>query len=263
MKIVKIIPLATSLAAVLIVSGCGSSYDASAVNPNVRGIAFDGPISGGTVCIDANKNKACDAGEPSATTDTFGKFDIANPNGVRGTLLLIGGNDTGTQKPFVGTFTGPEGSTVLNPTTSAIQSLIEAGSTPAEAEKTIKKALNITSTEPLTKFDPFASLKTGTTSEKASAQEVLAAQTKLQTIVQAVSTTVAGANDGTEVKDTMHSAFTEVAKGLKEAADLVPDGKEVVITAKLVETATKASVSTVFKNNTAAQVAAKAVPVGK
>ena len=58
-------------------------------------------------------------------------------------------------------------------------------------------------------------------------------------------------------------SFTEVAKGLKEAADLVSDGSDIVVTAKLVETATKASASTVFKDNTAAQVAAKAVPVGK
>ena len=224
MKIAKIIPLAASLAAVLIVSGCGSSNDTPVVNPNVAGIAFDGPISGGTVCIDVNANKACDAGEPSATTDTFGKFDIANPTGASGTLLLIGGTDTGTQKPFIGTFSGPKGSTALNPTTSAIQSLIETGSTAAEAEKTIKKALNIKSTESLTKFDPFDKIKNGSAAEKTSAQEVLAAQAKLQTIVQAVSTTVAGANvSGTKVKDTMASAFTEVAKGLKEAADLVPD----------------------------------------
>ena len=224
MKIAKIIPLAASLAAVLIVSGCGSSNDTPVVNPNVAGIAFDGPISGGTVCIDVNANKACDAGEPSATTDTFGKFDIANPTGASGTLLLIGGTDTGTQKPFIGTFSGPKGSTALNPTTSAIQSLIETGSTAADAEKTIKKALNIKSTESLTKFDPFDKIKNGSAAEKTSAQEVLAAQAKLQTIVQAVSTTVAGANvSGTKVKDTMASAFTEVAKGLKEAADLVPD----------------------------------------
>lgn len=256
MKIAKIIPLAASLVAVLMVSGCGSSNSAPAVSPNVVGKAFDGPINGATVCIDVNANGTCDAGEPTAKTDTFGKFDMKNPTGATGSLVLSGGTDTGTGLPFTGTLSAPVGSTVVNPMTAAIQSLVKSGSTAADAEKTIKKALNITSTEPLTSFDPFDKIKNGSAAQKKSAQEVLAAQAKLQSIVQSVATTVAGADNNKTVKDTMALAFKHVALGLEKAVTSA-NGKTVKVAATLVETATNDLATEVFSGNSKAQAAVK------
>ena len=252
--------ISLAVSALVLIAGCSSDSNSPA-NYDVSGKGFDGPISGGTICVDVNNDGICGEGEPTATTDTFGKFTISNPNNLRGTLVLTGGIDTGTQEPFTGTFSASQNSTVLNPLTSAVQALVDSGVSASEAETTVKKALNITSTEPLSTFDPFDKSKTGTDAEKASAKEIMAAQAQLQTIIHSVSTTVAAADADTSIESTMKEAFNQVAAGLKTAVDNTVEGTDVVITEKLVSNATKAVANKVFESpsKTAAKIAVKSV----
>ena len=244
------IPLAASAVAVILAAGCGSSSSSSSTAPStISSRAFDGPISGGTVCIDENNNGVCDTGEPSTTTDAFGNFSLPKPTGDF-QLVLVKGVDTGTQKPFLGTFRAPSGSN-LNPLNSAVQSLVQNGSSASEAEATIKKALNIISTEPLASFDPFDKIKNGTAAEKTSAKNILAAQVQLQTIVQAVSTAVAKAGS-VKIKDTMHAAFNNVANELQYAATTGSN-----ITAQDITNATEATAGTLKTSE--ARVAARSI----
>ena len=217
------------------------------------GTVFDGVINGATVCMDINTNSVCDAGEPMAITDVFGSFSM-NANGLTGRFIMSGGTDMGTGLPFTGTMTAPAGSTAVSPLTSAIQSLIETGATPAEAEMSIKKALNIKSDVALTSYNPF----TAATAGDENAKEILAAQSQLQILVEAVSTTVAGADSATESKETMADAMANIARSLEMLATLAGD-TDVVITNKLVSDAIKATANKVYATNPVAKIAAKAV----
>ena len=252
-KSVKMIPLAASLVAMLMVSGCSNSDFVT--DATVTGSVFDGAINGATVCIDVNANKACDSGEPTATTDVFGDFTM-DGQGAIGALLMSGGKDMGTGKAFTGTLTAPTGSTVVSPLTSAIQSLIETGATPAAAEKSIKKALNIESTASLTSYNPFTEAVNG--DGDTDAKEILAAQSQLQTLVHAVSSSIADVDAGTTIADAMADAMSNIATSLETAATLAGDN-DVVISNKLVSDAVKSTANTVLKDKPAAQVAVKSV----
>ncbi|MDF1882963.1 hypothetical protein JHD49_03320 [Sulfurimonas sp. SAG-AH-194-C21] len=252
MKIVKMIPLAASLVSILMVSACSDNNDNSQVAPTA-GVVFDGAINGATVCIDVNGNGLCDAGEASAVTDVFGNFSI-DGQGAKGPLVMSGGKDMGTGLPFTGVLSAPAGSTVVNPTTSIIQSLVKAGSTAAEAETTIKKALGIKSDAALTSYNPFTAADAG----DPDAKEILAAQSQLQTLVHAVASSVAGVDAGTSIADAMSDAVSNIAASLESAVKIAGD-KDVVISNKLISDAVKATANTVLADKPAAQVAVKAV----
>ena len=69
------------------------------------GVAVDGYISGGTACLDTNINGLCDSGEPTTPTDTQGKFtftDVEVDSGKLISVIVSGGTDTATNKPFQG-----------------------------------------------------------------------------------------------------------------------------------------------------------------
>ncbi len=256
MRTKKKIMLATSIAALLIMTGCSSSSDATkgSVNTIISGTAIDGVISGATVCIDVNTNEQCDTGEPTDITDFNGKFDLDSA-GVTGPLLLIGGTDQGTGLAFSGLLKAPAGSTVVTPLTSATQALVENGKSVEEAEKTIKKALGIEDVNvDLMSYDPFEAIGKG----DAKAKDILEATAKLQTIVHAVSSSIAGADSGTDISDTMDSAMANIAQSLEDAVELAGDN-DVVIDKSLVSNATKETANEVFKFNTKAKVAAKAI----
>ncbi len=262
----KLIGSVSVLLSVSLMVGCSDSgsdyayvYEPGATPPVVittlSGTAIDGVIEGATVCIDVNENNACDATEPTATTDVFGKFNL-NSSGVTGTLLLTGGTDMGTGLPFSGSLKAPAGSTVVTPLTSAVQALVETGASAADAEKTIKTALGIPAAVDVTSYDPFEEISGD---DAVNAQIVLAAQAELQTIVHSVSATVAGADSTTTIADTMDSAMATIAKGLEAAVIIAGDDAPVELTSELVVTATKAVANTVYADKPEAMVATKAV----
>ncbi len=103
---------------------------APAAPVTISGVVADGPLSGATACYDLNDNAACDSAEPSATTDTNGRysFEVAaaaagahavvvdvpataidrttgQPIGVAYTLRAPASGNSGTQTVFVSPLT--------------------------------------------------------------------------------------------------------------------------------------------------------------
>lgn len=68
------IALSTFTAALL--GACGGGGGSSSTPSALSGTVIDGYIEGAKVCLDVNSNGACDTGEPSATTDSGGKYKL-------------------------------------------------------------------------------------------------------------------------------------------------------------------------------------------
>ncbi len=70
---------ALALAAVTLLSGCGST---DSVSVTTSGVVTGSYFRNAKVCLDANNNSVCDAGEAPAVTDANGHFDLAGPGSV-------------------------------------------------------------------------------------------------------------------------------------------------------------------------------------
>ena len=251
MKMRKTIPLAVSMAALLTMTGCANSADdvvASLVQKAVQ--AQDGNIEGATICLDLNTNGTCDTDEPFTTSDILGqgKIDATKEQTELYPLVVSGGTDTGTNKPFVGTLTAPAGSTMVTPLSSAVQALVKSGKTHKEAETAVKVAFGIPDTIELKTFDAFDSAENGTEEEKVQAQKVMAQQTKLQIIVHSATTAVASASKTLETKDIMSNIFEEIVVSIADATEAVE------ISPTMVALAAKNVAAEEFKDDLVAQV---------
>ena len=120
------------------------------------GKAIDGYLSGSDVFADENGDGIQNIGEASAKTDKSGNFTLTN---AKGTLHISGGIDLSTGKAFKGVLKAPEGSSVVTPLTTVQQGFIDAGQTPAQAQKSIATAFGFdTNKVDLTKYDPISEL---------------------------------------------------------------------------------------------------------
>ncbi|MEI6746774.1 MAG: Ig-like domain-containing protein, partial [Methylococcaceae bacterium] len=120
------------------------------------GKAIDGYLSGSDVFADENGDGIQNEGEASAKTDKSGNFTLTN---AKGTLHISGGIDLSTGKAFKGALKAPEGSSVVTPFTTVQQGFIDAGQTPAQAQKSVATAFGFdTSKVDLTKYDPISEL---------------------------------------------------------------------------------------------------------
>jgi len=227
----------------------GGSSGGGTIAKSSSGKAIDGILVGSTVCIDVNKNDLCDIpSEPNAITDNDGKFDIPSTTAT-GPLLLIGGIDSGTGLAFAGTLSAPEGSTVVTPLTSAIQSLVESGQSAADAQASIKAAFGLPDVD-LANFDPFDKINDANAS--VAAQAVLAKQTELQVMVHTVAVSIAESGSS-DVNSTMGSVFDTIAQNFKGATAAM------TLNADTVAQATKDVADDIYASNPAARVAARTV----
>jgi len=217
--LVKTTILSLGTAVLLGMTACGSSSDEEATTTATTnsGIAIDGVLVGSTVCIDVNANAVCDADEDKTITNaTTGEFTLSSTQ--VGPLLVVGGDDLGTGLPFTGALKAPQGSTVITPLTSAIQAMIENGSTKETAEESLKAALGIAADVELTKFNPLVEIS-GTNA--ANAKKVLQKQAQLQTLVHGVASTLASADSTTSIEKAMDSVFKELTKKYNNATSEV------------------------------------------
>ena len=90
---------------ILKVSSKGEDTKNKLIIRSISGKAIDGYIKNANVCIDINKNNKCDDNEPSTKTQTDGTFSlkITIKNIGHYTVIITGGIDTATNKPFQGT----------------------------------------------------------------------------------------------------------------------------------------------------------------
>ncbi len=132
------------------------------------GVVADGYIRGAKIYLDANGNGVADPDElvPGITTDRLGNFILSasdNPNGY--TIIATGGVNIDTGLPNKTSLKAPAGSSVINPITTLIQTVVEnnEGTTLVEAKETVNKALGVAEGVDLTTFDPISSLNASDT----------------------------------------------------------------------------------------------------
>ena len=164
MKKLKIGTLSFIAAAFLI--GCGGGSSSSSTS-SVSGKVVDGPIYNAKVCVDYNFNGQCDAGEPTATTDINGTYQLKNVNlnALAPLIVVPQANtiDTFTNKPFKRKLSAPlDGSKVnISPITTIVGAQLYAlkqnndlnPQTVDQLKESIAKSLGINSD--ITKVDPL------------------------------------------------------------------------------------------------------------
>jgi len=170
------------------------------------GRIIDGYIAGATVFADANHNGILDAGEVSTTTAADGSFTL---HGGSGPLVMTGGIDISTGLAFTGTLSAPEGSTVVTPLTTLVQTLVSGGATVADATAHVAQAFNIDTTKiDLTTYDPVPSAVTG----DVAATAVLSAAVQVQSTVAQL--TAAGVSTDAAVGALAGAVSTAPATGI-------------------------------------------------
>lgn len=169
MKLVEKIILGSLTVSLLIsfnaCSDGGTTPSATSLSPvTTSGTAVDGYISGGTACLDLNKNNTCDAGEPSATTGAKGTFSLiataahqTHDNYETAPVIVYGGTDIDTDKEFVGVmkanYNASSTPQIVSPLTTMVKAVMDSGKTEEEAKTAVAKALNISVDDVLE--DPF------------------------------------------------------------------------------------------------------------
>lgn len=197
------------------------------------GQAIDGYIVGATVWADADDDGFQDAGEAWTTTGANGAFFLENATGP---LMMTGGTDVSTGDAFTGQLRAPEGSTVITPLTTLIASLVDDGSSVADAKSTVADALGLSSAVNLTAYDPVAAVLAG----DANAAAVMSAAIQVQNTVVQAAAALQGATSASD--DASASAvFKALASTLKTQGSSFDLGSASQITTVITAAAANAS----------------------
>ena len=206
-------------------SNAKSAFAVLAANLKANGIesaVADGYVKNATVFVDANGDGILNAGEWSTTTDASGNYLL--PSNISGAkIIAFGGADIMTGKPYQGVLTAPVGSTVVNPLTTLVQSLIETGkaATVESAASLVQKALDLPANINLLSYDPLAILADANASADAknTALSVQASALQVSNIVAQIGSAIdaAGSDDKLTAAQSVISAL----------ADTVSTGKKV------------------------------------
>lgn len=160
------------------------------------GKVIDGFIKDAFVFADANGNGTYDEGESHTQTDGLGNFEL-DPS-AQGELISIGGTDISTGLAFSGTMTAPSGATVITPSTTLINQLVQQGYTTADAQKTVNKALGLPEDTGLMFIDPLTDLDNNDDqgNDNALMLKIHAANLKIATAMTQMGAVVKGASQG-------------------------------------------------------------------
>ncbi len=157
------------------------------------GRVVDGYISGATVSrVNGSGN--------TVTTDANGNF-----TGLTGTgaIQITGGTDISTGLAFNGKLTAPDGSTVVTPLTTLVQSLIDSGESETAAMDAVKAAFGVT--EDLKTVDPVATNNTA----------LFKAGVQVANILTMGAKAITGASGGQSEEDAIKSVADALATTLK------------------------------------------------
>ncbi len=169
-----------------------------------KGVVFDDYIKGAKVCIDMNENESCDEGEPFTKTNDNGRFIFDKAYNVclkNHSLIVEGGIDIGTKKPFIGSFSTPSGSPVISPLTTIIHTMVKEGKSKKEANRILQEKLGLPKNIEVTKFDPMFILEhSKDTSLKENSRVILSKQTEIQTIVKVNAKAIRAVDNNSSLK---------------------------------------------------------------
>jgi len=188
--------------------GCGTSLSSPTVS--TAGKVVDDYIKGAKVCADVNENGKADDGDANCViTDSNGAFNFGRR--VTASLVMSGGVDIGTNKPFTGTFLAPAESKVINPLTTIVSSIQKTGKSVEEAQDIVKDKLGLPDVD-LTTFDPLSEVVYGAdNAAKEDAKKVLAQQSNIQVVLTVVATTIASASTNVHERDVTEQASNQIA----------------------------------------------------
>ena len=150
----KLHPLVLALGLTPLVGCGGSSSSTPEPTPSVKtelsGKVADGYLVGAEVCLDINKNKLCDADEPSTISSDGGEFTLtgvtqSNIDAYSLLVKVIAGQTIDEDNPEeelkAYTLSAPAGFTFVSPLTTLVQNEVEKGSTVEEAEQQVQTKL--------------------------------------------------------------------------------------------------------------------------
>ena len=204
----------------LLMVACGSNSTVTEP-PATAGKVIDDYIAGATVCADVNNNGIADDGaENCVLTDEQGGFRFSSQRVEP--LVMSGGIDIGTGKEFKGTFLAPPESTVINPLTTLVSSVINEGNkTKEEAQEIVKTHLGLEDSNiDLTTFDPLKELQFGEDSTtKEVAKEILAQQTAIQVILTVTATTISASSNSIQENNITIEASNQIAQLMLQKED--------------------------------------------
>jgi len=194
------------------------------VQDGYEATAIDGYVSGATVFADANNNGVLDDGEVSTTTDGFGEFTLF---GGSGPLVMFGGIDISTNKPFLGTMRAPEGSTVVTPLTTLVAAILDTATeqqpiSVSQANNLVLAGLGLPTGVNLSSFDPIAATVSSDPVVQAQGAASIAAAIQVQnTIVQAAAVLEGAGGSFTSAATSVVTALaTQITQAPSSAIDL-------------------------------------------
>lgn len=179
----KLRKLTLALAAVGVASvgmiGCGGSSSNRSSTTTVSGLAIDGYLALAIVCVDTNRNKVCDPGEPQDITDENGNFSISTTDTTSPLVLQAVPNQTtdiSTGLPVDSLFlTAPNGSANVTPLTTLAQVKSEVeGTSYADAQTSVISDLGLTGVTDLAGFDYIAAQSSSDSATAAAAVKAAA-----------------------------------------------------------------------------------------
>lgn len=226
----KSIALAVLGTATISLIGC-SSGSSNAVS---SGVAFDWYVKDATVFADLNKNGIKDANEPSTKTDANGKYTLTVDSvyGDDYVVVVKGGTDIATNKPFTGVLKAGPKDPAASPATTLKEELKAAGV--ANPEAVVKEFLGLPADKNITE-DPAK--------DPVVYKAVLKADAVVKTLAKTYAKAIAGADEGAKVQHATTVAIKALAKTLKEeptppsADDFTDPTKATTIVAKVNEKA--------------------------
>ncbi|MEY4754757.1 MAG: hypothetical protein RJA44_2432 [Pseudomonadota bacterium] len=173
--------LGTLAAAVLAtLTACGGGTDTSTPTTTLSGVVVDGYLDGATVCVDSNKNGKCDAGEPSATTNSSGSYTLTGVTSVDATTAplvvqvpstAIDSDNPGTPVGSSFVLSAPAGKTVISPLTTLVHQAMQKDSSKTVDAAAADLKAGVAS---LTGTDVFADYVKGSDANAHSAAKVVA-----------------------------------------------------------------------------------------
>ncbi|NCV15594.1 MAG: hypothetical protein EBV49_14035, partial [Betaproteobacteria bacterium] len=199
-------------------------------NPTaIAGIVADGYIAGAEVFLDLDNDRIKDAWEPSAQTDSTGKFSITYLGGAgqlaAATFVATGGTDISTGKPNVLTLIAPsdtaqgpgDGKVVVNPLTTLIQTMVgqdsSSGTLAAKltlAQGRLRTTFGINNSLNLLEADPIALASSSDQTVSALGLQAQKVAVQLAQMLQAVERNAALGSESSAVQAALTSLASKV-----------------------------------------------------
>ncbi|SEG04186.1 beta strand repeat-containing protein [Nitrosomonas ureae] len=185
------------------------------------GKVIDGYVKEAFVFADLDGNRLHDSGEKNAITDALGNFSMPGIDGF-GELIVTGGIDIATGRPFEGGMTAPAGATLINPFTTLVSKLVQADNLSVEiANAKILSSLGINGDINLLHFDPIKETVRTDLDETAAntALVIHVASTQIQTIIGQTAALLSGSGISPDEAIAIDWAYDALAAILNTATE--------------------------------------------